>query len=375
MLPPPIMNTRVRVMLAFRPRTLPSILVERRPSWRASAPFVGAAMATVAPTTATRDPGMTMSSRRRWVALGLLCVAQLMLILDVTVVNVALPDIGADLRLPQATLPWVMTAYTLVFGGLMLLGGRLADLFGARRILLAGLALFTTASLFCGLAGSAAMLLRGRATQGVGAALLSPAALSLVTTTFSGRERNRALGLWAALSGAGLAIGVILGGVLTSGAGWQWVFFINVPIGACVLIALPTLVPAGRSLGRRAQIDGPGALAVTAATGAAIYGLINAGSHGWFAASTVLPLAASVILVALFVAVERAVPAPLMRVQLLTRRPVAASAFLMLVATGLLVGGVFLGSFSLPPGAGHRALGTGLAFLPVPVATLPGRHT
>jgi len=154
---------------------------------------------------------------RRWLALVLLCLAQFMLILDVTVVNVALPDIGSSLHLDRPELTWVLTAYTLAFGGLMLLGGRLADLLGARRVVLAGLALFTAASLLSGLALNAAMLLGGRVAQGVGAALLSPSALSLVTTTFTGSERNKALGIWAAIGGAGSAVGVILGGVLTSG--------------------------------------------------------------------------------------------------------------------------------------------------------------
>ena len=177
-------------------------------------------------------------------ALALLASAQLMLVLDVTVVNVALPDIGVALHLERGELPWVMTIYTVFFGGLMLLGGRIADLFGARRMTLGGLALFTAASLLCGLSGDAATLLAGRSLQGLGAALMSPAALAAVMTLFTGASRGKALGVWSALAGAGSALGVILGGVLTSEAGWRWVFAINVPIGVALLVAIPLAVPA-----------------------------------------------------------------------------------------------------------------------------------
>lgn len=324
----------------------------------------------------TAEYGTTAPARSgRWVALGLLCLAQLMLMLDVTVVNVALPDIGSGLHLDRATLTWVLTAYTLVFGGLMLLGGHLADLFGARRVMLAGTAVFTGASLLSGLAVNAAMLLGGRAVQGAGAALLSPAALSLVTTTFVGAERNKALGIWAALGGAGSALGVLAGGVLTSAAGWRWIFLINVPIGLFVLAVLPSLVAGGRSRANWAMVDVPGALAVTAATGAAIYGLISVGGHGWLSAQTVVPLVAAVVLYATFAAIERAVRVPLMDMRILARRPVAIGGLLMLVGTGLLVGSFFLGSFYLQQHQGYSALRTGLLFLPVVVAIILGAQT
>jgi len=316
------------------------------------------------------------SDRRRWWGLALLCVAQFMLILDVTVVNVALPDIGSDLHLQRATLTWVLTAYTLVFGGLMLLGGRAADAFGARPMLMTGLVVFTAASLFSGIAANGPMLLSGRAAQGVGAALLSPAALSVVSTTFEGRDRARALGVWAAIAGAGSAVGVILGGVLTADAGWRWVFLINLPVGAALLAALPRVLPAGQS--RRAahdRVDVAGAVTVTAATAAGIYGLINAGNHGWLTPSTYVPLAAAVVLYAGFVAVERMVSAPLMQMRVLVRGPVVSGALLMLVATGLLVGGFFLGSFYLQDQRGYSAVATGAAFLPIAFATIIGAHT
>ncbi|WP_030674348.1 DHA2 family efflux MFS transporter permease subunit [Streptomyces cellulosae] len=309
---------------------------------------------------------------RRWAALALICVAQFMLILDVTVVNVALPDMAADLALDRATLTWAVTAYTLCFGGLMLLGGRLADALGARRTLLAGLAVFTTASLATGLAGSAAPLLGGRIAQGVGAALLSPAALSIVTTTFHGTERNKALGVWAAIGGSGAAAGVLIGGALTDGPGWQWVFFINVPIGLAVLAALPAFVPARTP--RPARLDAPGALLVTAATGSLIYGLVEAGDSGWGDSATVLPLIAAVLLYGCFAAVERASGAPLMDLRMFSRRPVLAGAFLMLIATALLIAYFFLGSVYLQHVRGFSPLKTGLLFLPVAVATGLGAH-
>lgn len=309
---------------------------------------------------------------RRWAALALICVAQFMLILDVTVVNVALPDMAADLDLDRTTLTWAVTAYTLCFGGLMLLGGRLADAFGARRTLLAGLTLFTTASLVTGLADGAGMLLGGRITQGVGAALLSPAALSIVTTAFHGTERNKALGVWAAIGGSGAAAGVLIGGALTDGPGWQWVFFINVPVGIAVLAALPALVPARAP--RPARLDIPGALLVTAGTGLLIYGLVEAGDAGWSDASTLLPLAAAVLLYAGFAAVERQSRAPLMDLRMFTRRPVLAGAFLMLIATALLIAYFFLGSVYLQHVRGFSPLKTGLLFLPAAVATGLGAH-
>ncbi|MEU3253403.1 MFS transporter [Streptomyces sp. NPDC006997] len=309
---------------------------------------------------------------RRWAALALLCVAQFMLILDVTVINVALPDMAVDLELGRTTLTWAVTAYTLCFGGLMLLGGRLADALGARRTLLAGLAVFTAASLVTGLAQDAPALLGGRIAQGVGAALLSPAALSLVTTAFHGAERTRALGVWAALGGSGAAAGVLLGGALTEGPGWRWVFYVNVPVGLAVLVALPALVPARPP--RPARLDLPGALLVTSGTAALIYGLVEAGDSGWTGSGTLLPLASAVVLYAVFGAVERTSRAPLMDLRMFTRRPVQAGAFLMLVATALLIAFFFLGSVYLQHARGFGPLETGLVFLPVAVATGLGAH-
>ena len=203
-----------------------------------------------------------------------------MLILDVTVVNVALPSIGDDLMISRSQLTWVVTAYVLAFGGLMLLGGRLADVVGERRILLAGLALFTVSSLVCGLAGDGLLLVAGRASQGVGA-LLSPAALSIITTSFHGNERNRALGVWAVIGGSGAAVGVLIGGLLTAGPGWEWIFFANVPVGLAVLLAVPAVVPADPPRQEAGRLDIPGALLGTAAVVLLVYGLVEAGDSGW----------------------------------------------------------------------------------------------
>jgi EmrB/QacA subfamily drug resistance transporter len=316
-------------------------------------------------------PSETAADPRRWRLLGLLGVAQFMLILDVTVVAIALPNIGADLGLARDTLTWVVSAYTLMFGGLMLLGGRAADLFGSRRVVLTGLMVFIAASLATGLSSGAELLIAGRVAQGVGAAMLSPAALSVVTKTFHSAERNKALGIWSALGGGGSAIGVLLGGLLTAGPGWQWVFYINVPIGLVVLVLLARMLPADQPVESRPRLDVPGALLVTAGTGTAIYALINAGDKGWLSAATLGMLAGAVVLYAAFGWLQRVVRSPLMDLRILTRRPVASGTFLILVATALMISIFFLGSFYLHQ-QGYGALRTGLLFLPVAIATIIG---
>jgi EmrB/QacA subfamily drug resistance transporter len=308
---------------------------------------------------------------RRWTLLAFLGTAQLMLIVDVTAVAIALPELGTDLALSRETTTWVVSAYTLAFGGLMLFGGRIADLVGARRVVLAGLAIFTAASLASGLAGSSEVLIGGRLAQGVGAALLSPAALSTVLQLFDGEERNRALGIWSALGGGGAALGVLLGGVLTSGPGWPWVFYVNVPIGIAVAVALARLLPPtpGSATG---GLDVPGAALVTAATGTGIYALIGAGDRGWTDSTTLLLLACATALYLLFGIRQHTARSPLMDLRILARRPVAAGTFLVVTATALMVAGFFLGTFYLQHHAGHGALVAGVLFLPVAVATMAG---
>ena len=310
--------------------------------------------------------------RSRWTALVLLCLAQFMLILDITAVNVALPDMGRDLLLSREALTWAVTAYTLCFGGLMILGGRLADALGARRMVVTGLVAFIAASAVTGLAHSAPVLIGGRIGQGISAALLSPAALALVTRVFQGADRAKALAVWATLAGAGSAVGNLVGGALTAGPGWRWIFYLNLPVGILVLVTLPAVVAAVPA--RPARLDVPGALLVTGGTGALIYGLVTAGTDGWGSLSTLVPLAAAVAAYAAFAAIERRAASPLLDVRMFTRRPVLTGASLMLIATGLLFGYFFLGSIYLQHIRGYSALATGLLFLPMAVATAAGAH-
>ncbi|WP_235022654.1 MFS transporter [Amycolatopsis alkalitolerans] len=315
---------------------------------------------------------MTAPDPRRWRTLALLGVAQLMLIVDVTVVAIALPDMQADLGLDRAGVTWVASVYALVFGGLMLLGGKAADILGPRRLVLAGLALFVVASLLAGLAVAPAVLLLARALQGVGAAAMSPAALSVIARTFTGAELTRALGVWSALGGAGAAVGVLLGGVLTSGPGWPWVFYVNVPVGAVLLVGLLRSVrPLPGSGGR---LDAGGSLLVTLATGAVVYGLVAAGDHGWLSAHTLLAVLAGLAGYVLFVLRARSAAVQLIDLAMLRRRPVLRGLGLIFVATALMISVFFLGSFTLRQVHGFTALQTGLSFLPVALGTILGSN-
>lgn len=309
---------------------------------------------------------------RGWWTLVVLCLAQFMVILDITVVNVALPRIGTDLRLSAAALTWVVTAYTLCFGGLLLLGGRLADTYGPRRLFLVGLGVFTVASLASGLAPDGMVLVEGRIAQGVGAAILSPAALAMVTTIFDGERRHRALGVWAAVAGAGGAVGVLIGGAFTELASWRWAFLVNIPVGLVVGALVPVLVTRIRPA-RRSRLDVPGALLATLATGLIIYGLIQAGTDGWRSAGAALPLVAGVAAAITFLIVERNTRNPLVPLGLLTRRSIGGL-LTMLVASGFMLSTFFLTSLVLQRILGLDALGTGLVFLPVALVTIVGTH-
>jgi len=257
----------------------------------------------------------------------------------------------------------------------MLLGGRLADVFGTRPVMLTGLVIFTLASQASGLAQNQTLLIGGRVGQGAGAALLSPAALATITSLFRGVERNKALSVWASLGGVGFAAGVLIGGILTSGPGWRWVFFINVPVGIVLLAAIRAVVPPRRHPHRVARVDVLGAVTVTAATGSFIYGMINAGDEGWADLGTLLPVAAAIALYGVFVVVERTVRTPLMHLSLLTRRPIATGAFLMFIAAGVLIADLFVGSQYLQHLRGLSALETGLFFLPPALALMIGAIT
>ncbi|MGH1561556.1 MFS transporter [Mumia sp. DW29H23] len=323
----------------------------------------------------SQQTGATAPSRR-WQALGLLAVAQFMLILDITVVAVAMPDLGADLGMDRQALTWVMSAYTLTFGGLLLLAGRAADVLGPRPLVFAGLGLFTLASLLIPLASSGGMVVAGRVAQGIGAAMLSPAALSVVVRLFDGEERNKALGIWSSLGGVGAAAGVLLGGVLTAGLGWEWVFLVNVPIGAILLIGLAQLLPPMPPWAAGGHLDVVGALLVTAVTLTVTYAFIGAGDRGWSSAGTLGLLAGGIAAYVGFGAWlrhrRRLGREPLVDPALVSRRPVVAGTFVLFVTTGLMVAVFFLGTFFLQEVQGHGPLATGLMFLPVALATMAG---
>jgi EmrB/QacA subfamily drug resistance transporter len=249
---------------------------------------------------------------RRGLALVLLAAAQFVVVLDASIVNVALPSIGSDLHFSESNLQWVVNAYVLVFGGFLLLGGRMADLLGRKRIFMAGLVLFGAASLVGGLANSEGMLIAARAVQGLGGALLSPAALSIITTTFpEGSERNKALGVWGAVAGAGGAAGVLLGGVLTDYLGWEWVFFVNTPITFAAAAIASTLLIESRSESAKRHFDTFGAVTVTAALSLLVYTMVRTDENGWGSATTIGLFAVSAALLAVFIGWEMRSPAPL----------------------------------------------------------------
>jgi EmrB/QacA subfamily drug resistance transporter len=301
---------------------------------------------------------------RRWLALAVIVAAQFMVVLDVAIVNVALPSIKTDLHFSQESLQWVITAYSIMFGGVLLLGGRLADLLGRRRLFMAGLALFTISSLLDGLAWSEGSLIAFRALQGLGAALLSPAALSILTTTFrEGRERNVALGIWGAASGSGGAAGVLLGGALTSALSWSWIFFINVPVGIVVLGLTPLLLRESRAELAHRYFDFTGAASITGGLMLLVYAMTRATQHGWGTGETIGLLAASGALIVAFVVVELRSKAPLLPMRIFRLRTLSASNL-----TGLMLGGAIFSQFFLltlymQEVLHYSALKTGVAYI------------
>jgi EmrB/QacA subfamily drug resistance transporter len=282
-----------------------------------------------------------LDSRRRWGVLAIVGAAFFMTILDVAIVNVALPSIERDLNVSETTVQWVLIAYAITFGGFLLLGGRMADLLGRKRIFIVGLLLFTIASLFCGLAGSIAVLITARAVQGIGAAIISPAALSIVSTTFEeGAERNKALGIWGALGGSGAAAGVLFGGILVKYLGWQWIFYVNVPVGAIVLALTIPFVPESRAeLGHR-RFDAAGAITVTGGLALLVYAISKAPDVGWGSARTILLLIASVAILGIFVLIETRTSAPLVPFSIFGIRSVLAANIV-----GFLLGAVIFANF------------------------------
>ena len=304
----------------------------------------------------------------------LLSVAQLMVILDISAVNVALPDLAGDLGLARGDLGWTITSYSLVFGSLLLLGGRAADLLGRRRMFLAGLAVFTASSLAAALAGDAAMLFAARAGQGLGAAMLSPAALSIITTSFHGAERARALAVWGAVGGAGAAIGVLLGGALTELVSWRAIFFINLPVGAVVAAGAMHIVPAGRDSARWSGLDLRGAVLATAGIAGLVYALSQAETAGWTSARTLGVGSVALLVLALFATLELRTATPLLRVQRLADRAVGGGFLMMLTASAVMFGSFLLSSLYLQTVLGTGALETGLAFVPFAAVIGVGVH-
>jgi EmrB/QacA subfamily drug resistance transporter len=303
------------------------------------------------------------SKHRKNAALALIVTAQFMVVLDVAIVNVALPSIKTSLGFSEAGLQWVVSAYAIVFGGTLLLGGRLADLLGRRRLFIGGLLLFALSSLLGGFAWSAASIVAFRGLQGLAGALLAPAALSLLMTAFAeGAERNRALGIYSAASGSGAAVGVLLGGVLTSYLGWTWVFFVNVPVGIAAALLAPVLLAESRAdLGHR-HFDAAGAATVTAGLMALVYGLSRAPSDGWAAPGTLAAFVAAVALVAAFIVIERRSPWPLLPLRLFRLRLLSTANAALLLVSGALFAEFFLLTIYLQSLLGYSAVRTGLAF-------------
>src|SRR5436305_2438037 len=301
--------------------------------------------------------------RRRWLILSVLVVAQFMVVLDVAIVNVALPTIKNDLHFTQDGLQWVITAYAIVFGGVLLLGGRMADLLGRRRVFMAGLAVFTIFSLLDGIAWSSNSLIAFRGLQGLGAALLAPAALSILTTTFrEGRERNLALGIWGAASGSGGAAGVLLGGALTSALSWSWIFFINVPVGVLVIALSPWLLRESRADLANRHFDFAGAASVTGGLMLLVYAMTRATSDGWGSATTLALLGASAALVLAFVVIELRSPSPLLPPRIFRLRTVSAANATMAIVGAVAFSEFFVLTLYLQDVLHYSAVQSGIAF-------------
>jgi EmrB/QacA subfamily drug resistance transporter len=308
---------------------------------------------------------MVAASKMKWYALGLLCMTQFVVVLDIAIVNVALPSIQADLHFSQETLQWVISAYALVFGGFLLLGGRMADLLGRRRLFFIGLIVFTLGSLLCGLAWSEASLIAFRAFQGLGAALISPAALSILTTTFAeGRERNIALGAWGAVGGVGAAAGVLLGGILTSLLAWSWIFFVNVPVGLVALAFTPLLLTESRDETTK-SFDALGAILVTSGLVLLVLGITNGHGWGWGSVRTIGVFAASAVLIAAFLVWESRHHEPLMPLSIFRLQTLTAANISGLILGTALFAMFLMLTLYMQQVLGYSPMKTGVAYLAV----------
>jgi EmrB/QacA subfamily drug resistance transporter len=306
---------------------------------------------------------VSLATNRRWSALALIVTAQFMVILDVAIVNVALPSIKSDLHFSATNLQWVISAYAILFGGTLLLGGRLGDLLGRRRLFMSGMALFAASSLLCGLAWSEGSLIGFRALQGLGGALLAPAALSLLMTTFAeGRERNLALGIYGAASGSGAAVGVLLGGVLTSYLSWSWIFFINVPVGVAAIVLAPMLLEESRADVADRHFDLPGALSITAGLMLLVYATTRATTDGWGSASTLALFGASAALVVSFLAIELRSRSPLLPLRIFRSQTLTAANIAMAIVGAVAFSEFFLLTLYLQDVLHYSAVQSGVAF-------------
>jgi EmrB/QacA subfamily drug resistance transporter len=321
----------------------------------------------------TGPEGVSSRSTNPWVVLVIACMAQFMVVLDASVVNIALPSVQRGLHFSPTNLQWIVNGYTLIFGGFLLLGGRAADLLGRKRLFVAGVVLFSAASLLNGFAQSSGMLIAGRALQGLGGALVSPAALAIITTTFrDGDDRTKALGIWSAIAASGAAVGLLVGGVLTDIASWRWVFFVNVPIGIATVVMAVRFVAESRLQDANRSLDIAGAFAVTGGLVVLVYAIVKAQAFGWGSARTLGLGAVAIALLAAFVVIERRSRAPLMRLAIFRIRALAvADTALLLVASGMF-GMFYFASLYVQEVLGYNPLKAGLAFLPVTVGIIIG---
>ena len=308
---------------------------------------------------------------KRWIALALLCVAQFVVVLDASIVNVALPTIKEALNFSEDSLPWVLNAYVLTFGGFLLLGGRLADLLGRRRLFMAGLVLFAIASLAGGLASTSGQLIAARAVQGLGAAILSPAALSIVAVTFKdGAERNKALGIWGAVAGSGGAAGVLLGGILTEYVGWEWVLWVNVPIGIFAAAIAPSLIAETKSEAETRHFDVAGAFTITLGLSALVFALLDAETVGWGSVQTIATIAGSLILLAAFVAIESRSRAPLVPFSIFRVRTVTGANVVGILVGASLFSMFYFISLYMQQILGYSPIKAGLSYLPLAITII-----
>ena len=314
---------------------------------------------------------MSRHSTNPWVVLVIICLAQFMVVLDATIVNVALPHIQTSLGFTEASLQWVINAYTLVFAGFLLLGGRAGDLLGRKRLFLVGLVVFTIASFLNGISTTSGMLIGFRALQGFGAALISPAALSIISTTFAeGKERARALGVWAAIAIGGSAVGLVLGGALTQAFSWRWIFFVNVPVGILAFLAALRIVPESKDEHAHKGYDIAGAVTVTGGLMVLVYGLVHSASHGWGSTQTIVSFVAAAVLLTAFVLIELRSAEPLVRLSIFRIRSLTTANLSMFLAFSGLFAMFFFNTLYVQKVLGFGPLKAGVAFLPFTVGIM-----